>query len=152
MPPPAVFASGTDILCVATRDGRLMTRSTSTGDERWSTQLGAVRVLATSPSVRLVAAGLASGSIALLDLDTGSRIAALEAHGGPVAALAFSITGDHLASAGQDGEVRLWDAVTTHLLTTHQRRNCGAPSLTALPDSRLLVAWDDGQVETLPIP
>ena len=137
------------MICIATRTGGLAARSVSTGYERWAVNLGAVRALAASAPIRVIAAGLASGSIELLDLETGARIASLDAHDGPVVALAFSIEGRHLTSVGRDGAVRLWDAVNARLVLTPLQHAGGAASLTSLADGRTVIAWDDGRVEIL---
>jgi eukaryotic-like serine/threonine-protein kinase len=76
--------------------------------EQWTMKVPGVRALAVSTSTQCVAAGLASGIIELLDLKTGARITSIEAHGGPISALAFSADGRHLTSTGDDGAVRLF--------------------------------------------
>jgi hypothetical protein len=38
------------------------------------------------------------------------------------------------------------------LLTTLLQREVGAASLASLADGRLVVAWQDGQVDLLPLP
>ena len=147
LPPPTAFAADADIICIATRTGVLAARSASTGDELWAVNVGVVRALAVSGPGRVIAAGLASGSIMLLDLRTGARIASLDAHHGPVVALACSMEGRQLTSVGPDGAVRLWDAASARLVTTLLQREGRAASLTSLADGRTFVAWDDGRVE-----
>ena len=93
LPPVTVFVAATGTICIATLAGGVITRSASTGGELWAVNIGAVRALAASTPVRVIAAGLASGSIEFLDLETGARIASLDAHRGPVVALAFSTEG-----------------------------------------------------------
>ena len=147
LPPVTVFVAATGTICIATLAGGVITRSTSTGGELWAVNIGAVRALAASAPVRVIAAGLASGSIELLDLETGARIASLDAHRGPVVALAFSTEGRHLTSVGCDGYVRLWDAVNARLVTTLLHDEDGPASLTCLADGRIVIAWNDGRVE-----
>jgi hypothetical protein len=150
LPPPTVLAADADTICIATRTGGLAARSVSTGYELWAEAVGAVRALAASVPIRVIAAGLASGSIELLDLETGTRIASLDAHAGPVVALAFSIEGRHLTSVGCDGAVHLWDAANARLVTTLLQHAGGTASLTALADGRTVIAWEDGRVENRP--
>ncbi len=76
--------------------------------EQWSMKIPGVRALAVSTATQCVAAGLASGIIELLDLKTGARITSIDAHRGPIGALAFSADGRHLTSTGDDGAVRLF--------------------------------------------
>jgi len=147
LPPPTAFAADADIICIATHTGVLAARSASTGGELWAVNVGVVRALAVSGPGRVIAAGLASGSITLLDLGTGAQIASLDAHHGPVVALACSREGRQLTSVGSDGAVRLWDAANTRLVTTLLQHEGGAASLTSLADGRTLIAWDDGRVE-----
>jgi eukaryotic-like serine/threonine-protein kinase len=74
--------------------------------EQWSMSVPGVRALAMSNATQCLAAGLASGVIELLDLKTGVKIISIDAHRGPISALAFSADGRQLTSAGDDGTVR----------------------------------------------
>jgi WD40 repeat protein len=108
--------------------------------------------LAASAPARFIAVGLASGLIELRDVTTGVRMASLDAHHGPVLALRFAMDCRHLTSVGSDGVVQLWDAASARLVTTLLQREGGAASLMSLADGRIVIAWDDGRVETLEIP
>ena len=73
--------------------------------------------LAVSRDGAVIAAGTASGTVCVFDATSGDLIHSLDAHANGVLALAFGRSA--LASAGQDGHARLWDAksgtVTTAL-------------------------------------
>ncbi|MDO9454415.1 MAG: hypothetical protein Q7J29_16360 [Stagnimonas sp.] len=64
--------------------------------------------LAVSRDGALIAAGTASGTLSVFDAASGALLHTLDAHAGGVLALAFGR--QQLASAGQDGHARLWDA------------------------------------------
>ncbi len=102
-PLPIVFAPDVDTICAATRSGEVTARSASTGRELWCVKVGIVRALAASAPGRVIAAGLGSGAIALLDVNTGAHLSTLDAHQAPLAALAFSDAG--IVAAWDDGRV-----------------------------------------------
>lgn len=110
--PAPLVAADADTICVATDASGLTARSATTGQDVWTVNVVGVCALAANASRRLVAVGLALGSIELLDSRTGASRGTLQAHRGPVAAIAFGADGRHLTSVGCDGAVRLWDAAT----------------------------------------
>ena len=61
---------------------------------------------------KLLAAGGTDGAIQLWDFETNSGTL-LEAHRGPVSALAFNPDGKQLASGGWDKSIFLWDIKRT---------------------------------------
>ena len=66
----------------------------------------------------IVAVGLSSGDIVVLDVVTGSRISALSGHTKSVASLSFSSDGTLLVSGGRDKTIKLWDIQTGGVMKT----------------------------------
>jgi WD40 repeat protein len=54
-------------------------------------------------------------SVAIVDLDTGERLATLAGHTGFIDDLTFSRDGTRIATANNDGSVRIWNAATGQL-------------------------------------
>ena len=79
---------------------------------------GSVRAVAFSADGRTIASGGADRVVTLWDVATGIPRGRLEGHRGTIRALAFAPrgpgSGSRLASAGEDGEVRLWEAEAGH--------------------------------------
>jgi WD40 repeat protein/serine/threonine protein kinase len=100
---------------------------------------GGVPIAVWHPGGKILAAGCNDYRIYIWNTQTGQRLAVLEGHEAEVTQLAFSHTGDLLASAGWDGTVRLWDVHTWKLLVTSPGADAlGLPQLQFSPDDRLL--------------
>ena len=61
------------------------------------------------PDGQRAAAGCSDKTIDLWDITTGKQLKAAPGHEGPVFTLALTKNGKTLASASEDGTVRLWD-------------------------------------------
>jgi WD40 repeat protein len=66
--------------------------------------------MAVSPDGHWAALGCGDGVVRIIAVATGTQVQALNAHKGPVNAVAFSRDGKQLASGGDDGKVQVWQA------------------------------------------
>jgi WD40 repeat protein len=68
-----------------------------------------VRDLAISPNGKYLATASKDGTVRLFNLETGTRVAAHEAHEGGVDSITFTPNGALLATGGRDNLIKLWD-------------------------------------------
>jgi len=84
------------------------------------------------------------GEIFLWDVRSGDQIASLPGHPHErVVALAFDPTGTTLASAGFDGDVKLWDAKSERLLRTFEGHQDWVWSIAFDPKGKILASASD---------
>ncbi|EJD39599.1 putative WD repeat protein [Auricularia subglabra TFB-10046 SS5] len=104
--------------------------------------------LAVDPSGEVVAAGSTdSFEIFLWSVQTGKLLDVLAAHEGPVSALAFSPTGNELASASWDKSVRIWHPFNRTRIVEPFQLTADALSLSFRPDGKELACSTlDGQI------
>ncbi len=77
---------------------------------------GLVQGVARDPQSGQIAAAAWDNKVHLLSPDAGRLLSTLEGHSQKVWAVDFDATGQWLASAGDDGDIRLWNAQTGELL------------------------------------
>ncbi|MBN1310757.1 MAG: hypothetical protein JXB30_04990, partial [Anaerolineae bacterium] len=90
-----------------------------------------------------MAAGTSLSRIHLWNLEEHSYEGALFAHSGGVWGLAYSADGSLLISAGADGALRLWDAITGKRLRTINYHSAGIRDIALSADGSTLVSGGD---------
>jgi WD40 repeat protein len=126
-------------------DGWVKVWDVRTGAERAGLKAGYCTCAAFSPEGKLLATGRAGGlpdakepaDVAVWEL-ASKKQTALKGHTGGVAALAFAPDGGLLASAGQDGTVRLWDVARGKQLAVFGAHPGGALCVTFSADGKAL--------------
>jgi WD40 repeat protein len=109
----AVF--GLDGGRVAYRKAQLLDAATGEVASKLREQ-GHITCLAASQDGRILAAGMAIGSIHLSEFATGERIATLHGHTGAVRAISINADGSRMVTGSMDGSARLWDMRTGDVL------------------------------------
>ena len=106
------FSPDDKLLVWKTFDGIIQIRDATTGDQVIEIEDRLYRNdavgIAISPDNQILAA-TSNGPINFFDLETGEKIASLHGHRSSVLDLCFSPDGNHLASCGIDGTVRVWN-------------------------------------------
>ena len=92
---------------------------------------------------------LPNNRVEVLDLNTNSIVALLQAHPGTIKSLAFSPNGQLLASGSEDAVVRIWDAQTGSLLQAFSGHEQPVRAVAFTPDGKQLASA--GEDETLKI-
>jgi WD40 repeat protein/serine/threonine protein kinase len=109
-----------------------------------------VHGLAFSFDGRAIAAACGDGTVKFWSSDTGKVTGRLDAHPGPVFAVAYHPDGKHLATAGADQQAKVWDLTTRQAVFAERCdaiHNMGtAHSVAFSRDGRLLASGGDGAV------
>lgn len=109
------ISSRGDLLMTAAADGSIALwsnwrgRDTAKAKLRFSTGALQPGSAALSPSGTLIASGGESGEITLWDATSGKPVARFVGHTGAIIGLSFLPDGQQLASASQDGTLRIWN-------------------------------------------
>jgi WD40 repeat protein len=106
----------------------------------------AIQALAVSPDNKYLVAGLADGSIRIIDIETGTGRQALAPHAGPVVSLVFTPKGEALLSASQDGSVQRW-SLQEHKIIFRQENVAKVPRLTINKTGDLLAVADGNLIQ-----
>jgi eukaryotic-like serine/threonine-protein kinase len=129
----------------AARHGRLGQEHPALGRGKLEASGGGITQLAFSPDGQLVAAISAVDSrVLLFNVTTGLERATLRGHSSPLRQFTLSREGDRLATAGDDGGVRIWDlrSRTSRPLQGHTGKVTG---LAFSPDGRELTTVGEDQ-------
>lgn len=106
----------------------------------FESQPGWVFSVAFSPDGKMVAGGLATGEIRLMDSQTGKDIRSLRQHSNRVNSLAFSADGRTLASGGDDEFLILWDVATWKVKQKIKMKDMKVRSVCFAPDGKSLIS------------
>jgi WD40 repeat protein/serine/threonine protein kinase len=119
----------------------------STGQELWVERQsfvefwpGTSNALRFDPDGRLLASGLADGSLVFRNARDGREVRTFKAHAGFITSLDFSLDGQSLATGGQDGMVALWDPADGRQLARLNGHQGTVTDVTFSHDGKLLAS------------
>jgi len=108
------FLSYHFLLASASRDGHLRYTDVTTGRMAadlpfWSNSGACTTSLVSNPRSGIMHMGHANGTVTFWGPKSSSPLVKLLAHKGPVLDLAVDLSGQYLATAGNDGSLKVWD-------------------------------------------
>ena len=104
----AFSPDGTLLASGGYREIKIWRRPLGVSDLEVSASKVEIRAATVSPDGKWLATGDVAGSVRLFDLANGKPGKTVAAHPKPVVALAWSPSGGHLASVGEDNRIRVW--------------------------------------------
>ena len=106
----------------------------------------AFSTVAFHPDSHLCVLGRRDGTVVIYDVEAGAERQIIEAHYDGVAALAFSPSGQRLASGGADSTIRIWDWAHGEMLLDLPNDNYFCLDVEFSPDGRILAGTDSSPV------
>lgn len=95
----------------------------------------------------MIAVGLESENVVLLDAITGTKVSVLLGHKDTIIALTFSLDGTLLVSGSEDNTINLWDVQTGGVIKTFNDHPSAISSVSISPDSTAIAAGtSDGTI------
>ena len=125
---------------VATTGNRSAVVTTEKTDIDWDGAVVTQCVVAGADSGINLASGSADHTVRLWNANSGEQVALIDAHTGPVTAVAFSPDGEILASGSADRTVRLWNVDTGEQLTVLEGASAAVSSVAFSPDGKTVAA------------
>jgi WD40 repeat protein len=132
------YASSLEEVYTVTDRGEVIIRDPDTGREvnRFFSDIAYNNVASYDAERDTLALAGQGGLVQVWDVAERTARARLEAHRGPVNALAFSADGARLASAGIDGFVRVWDWAARQQVAEFNLQDGGLGALAFSPDGQ----------------
>ncbi|TIA90162.1 hypothetical protein E3P99_01671 [Wallemia hederae] len=130
------------LLASSGNTGWVKWQDTSTGKliSQTRTKLGSSTAMTQNPSNAIISLGSNNGIVSFWSPSTPHAHVKLQAHLGPVKSIAHDNQGKYLASAGNDGFVKLWDMRMWKELTSFRARN-QLKDITFSDKDMLAVGW-----------
>ena len=163
-PALTTWSAGSPMWALAVAPGGNLVASGGSGQRLWLRDLvsgellarpeltGVLRGLAFTPDGRRLVLAEGDASVTQRDANTGALLVLMRGHRGAVNAVATSADGTLIASASDDGSVRLWESATGEPLAVFEH---GGPveSVTLAPDGETLAsAGESGEIRLWSIP